>query len=163
MSVPTWAKVVFWRYPSGSHLDGRQRTTRTWLKVGKAPSYRCNWWNRKPRLAVVGWRIVPWLMFWTLIGTWFQNPWEFALAVVITAIICVPRYRVVSRELRIWWANRGTVKVVRAVPSPRLSPEREAEIIDNITVDYPQSLMVRPGAIDSPQQDTPYIFGDYDG
>lgn len=51
------ASVLMWRFFTGAHLDGRRRTNATWLKPGTAPRYLCNWWNRKPRLFRVFWRL----------------------------------------------------------------------------------------------------------
>lgn len=51
------AQVLAWRFFTGAHLDGRRRTNATWTKEGTAPRYLCNWWNRKPRLYRVFWRM----------------------------------------------------------------------------------------------------------
>jgi hypothetical protein len=45
-----------WRYLTGHHLDGVNRTNATWLKRGTAPVHHVNWWTEKPRFHRMMWR-----------------------------------------------------------------------------------------------------------
>lgn len=54
-----------WRYFTGHHLDGRQRTNATWTRRATAPSHHMNWWSSKPRFHRMAWR---WAMIFVPAG-----------------------------------------------------------------------------------------------
>lgn len=48
--------IMWWRFFSGAHLDGRKHSNATWRKPGTLPKHSLTWWTAKPRLHRAGYR-----------------------------------------------------------------------------------------------------------
>jgi hypothetical protein len=54
--------VILWRFFTGAHLDGKERTNATWFQHGTMPKHRARYfWNRIPRAHRAGYRMIMFL------------------------------------------------------------------------------------------------------
>lgn len=123
------ANILVWRFFTGAHLDGRRRTNATWTKEGTAPRYLCNWWNRKPRLYRLFWRL-------GTIACVAASVYLFVVGgfLATSCLICgvfVGVYRITRLVTR----ERKMIRPVNTKLGGRESPHVEREQIDEIGMD----------------------------
>lgn len=129
-SPPRASLVTYlWRYFTGHHLDGRQRTNATWTRRATAPSHHMNWWSSKPRFHRMAWRwgmiAVPagWLTAYAFAPTYGIN------LVVIITLAFLP-----------YLFHHGVTTVIRLLPRN--------------TVVYVTDNFIHPSLVDTEQDDT---------
>jgi hypothetical protein len=89
-SVKVNIGIFLWRYFTGHHLDGKNRTNASWFKPGTAPAHHVNWWNSKPRAHRALWR---WIIIVIPVGwiTVYQfMPYVRINALVIATLAVLP-------------------------------------------------------------------------